>query len=179
MEPMFTSVEDFDSNSFVRYIHQKYHHTLYFFAVSLCKRFKFDVSYADDLMQEFYHNVLAKGQQVYDGYQSHGLNSLMRILHYDIHDMERKRKSIARVQEVFAHAIDSKVDVNYFAYQICSEKFMQYMEQALNPQEQAVMKLFVEGYKHREIADLLNMNINTVSGNVRRAKKKLKDFLDD
>ncbi len=42
-----------------------------------------------------------------------------------------------------------------------------------------VYMYFYHGYKIKEIAEILNMNINTVSSALTRAKKKLKDILGE
>ena len=39
-------------------IHQEHHEVLYLHATGLCYRFNRDISYADDLLQEFYYQVM-------------------------------------------------------------------------------------------------------------------------
>lgn len=50
----------------------------------------------------------------------------------------------------------------------------------LKPVSRNVIYLFYyQGYKTKEIAKLLNMNINTVSTNLSRAKQELRDILEE
>lgn len=50
--------------------------------------------------------------------------------------------------------------------------------QKLKPEYRNIIYLFYyQGYKTKEIANILDMNINTVSTNLARAKSELKEFL--
>ena len=52
--------------------------------------------------------------------------------------------------------------------------------QELPPQYRAVFNLFViEGYKHEEIAEMLKITVGTSKSNLARAKKNLKNKLDN
>jgi RNA polymerase sigma-70 factor (ECF subfamily) len=48
----------------------------------------------------------------------------------------------------------------------------------LDDHERQIWLLLKEGYIHREIADLLDVNINTIHGRVARIKAKLRDLLN-
>ena len=46
----------------------------------------------------------------------------------------------------------------------------------LQPREQQIIQLHIDGYKNEEIADHLNITYNTVKNNIYEAKKKLKNL---
>ena len=49
----------------------------------------------------------------------------------------------------------------------------------LNEKEKDIIKLSLEGYKHREIADKFKIPVNTVSSLISRVLKKLKNFMQE
>jgi len=49
----------------------------------------------------------------------------------------------------------------------------------LNERENDIIKLSLEGYKHREIADKFKIPVNTVSSLISRVLKKLKNFMQE
>ncbi len=57
-----------------------------------------------------------------------------------------------------------------------------YLEQAINKLPQGYKNVFlmieVEGYKHREVADIMNVSIGTTKSQLFSAKRKLREYLD-
>ena len=87
------------------------------------------------------------------------------------------RKSIRRRTEDIESAYDiSSADAD--AVSQCSEKEILDAVQQLSPAYRAVFNLYViEGYSHREIAQLLDINESTSRSNLVKARLKLKEIL--
>jgi len=106
-------------DSFVQFLYQKHHEALFFYTIGWCKRFKFDSSYADDLLQEFYETVLENHKKIAKGYALHGIKFLFQVIKYDLLDLNRSRKSMDRVEQVYALGIEATSDIHY----LCTEDF--------------------------------------------------------
>lgn len=87
------------------------------------------------------------------------------------------RKSIRRRTEDLEHAFDvSSNDVD--AVSQCSEKEILAAVQELTPAYRAVFNLYIiEGYSHKEIAEILDITESTSRSNLVKARVKLKDIL--
>ena len=72
----------------------------------------------------------------------------------------------------------STIKIQELAETSLGEKYVHIIKQ-LPPAYRAVFNLYVfEEYKHREIAELLNINIGTSKSNLKRAKDKVREMLD-
>lgn len=87
------------------------------------------------------------------------------------------RKSIRRRTEDLGHAAHiSQGEID--AISRCSEREILEAVQQLSPTYRTVFNLFViEGYSHREIADLLDITESTSRSNLVKARLKLKELL--
>lgn len=167
-----------ERDDFVRTINRRHHQALYAFTLGLCRRFRFDPSYADDLMQEFYYELLSKYEEVAEGYARHGIKHLCRIIQYDILDLTRKRKSLGRVEQVFAHRLPASGNIHYLCYEMCTGQMLEKLQVCLKERDYRVMKLYLEGFAYDEIGRLLNMNHSTVGTVIYRAKKAIAQYYD-
>ena len=98
---------------------------------------------------------------------------IMRIAKHCIadHVKANKRHKINRYMEDisgYCGAADAFINVDFGVY----EKMML---ETLTKREYAVFKLYVDGYKHREIGKTLNINSETSKWMVSNARKKLKE----
>lgn len=55
---------------------------------------------------------------------------------------------------------------------------MTFIETKLSTNEQAILQLYLQGYKQRHISETLNFDIKAVDNAIQRARKKLHRFLD-
>ena len=87
------------------------------------------------------------------------------------------RKNIRRRTEDIEQAFDlSSADAD--AVSQCTEKEILAAVQQLSPAYRAVFNLYViEGYSHREIADMLDITESTSRSNLVKARMKLKEIL--
>ena len=61
----------------------------------------------------------------------------------------------------------------------CSEKEILAAVQSLTPAYRAVFNLYVlEGYSHKEIGKMLNINESTSRSNLVKSRQKLKEFIE-
>lgn len=89
-----------ERDAFVLGIHLSCHKSLYLYAVGRCKRFGYDSSYADDILQEVYQKLLYKYPKTAEGYHKHGARYLFGMVRKEMLSMNRKEKSLQRIHKV-------------------------------------------------------------------------------
>lgn len=86
------------------------------------------------------------------------------------------RKNQNAYRSVDLTQINEPIDTEFELPEITPNDDMLPTIQALSPRYRAVFNLYVmEGYKHSEIAEMLNINIATSKSNLFRAKVKLRE----
>ena len=141
-----------------------------FFAI--CLRYVKSQTEAEDLMVESFYKIFSKinmfkGQGSFEGWMKRIVinESLMHI---------RKHKNMnlhVDIEKAYDLKEESTIvsDINY--------KEVLLLLNELAPGYRTVFNLYViEGYKHREIAEMLGISINTSKSQLILAKKKLKDL---
>jgi len=87
-----------------------------------------------------------------------------------------KAKNVVSLEGVIADIPDNKNSAEAWVQNILLQKAMQ----SLSPLESEIVTLFsLEGYRHREIAQITKKPLGTVLWIYHRAIKKLKDFMGD
>lgn len=82
---------------------------------------------------------------------------------------EKEKGNITKMTNTFVknkHDI-SDIDEKIYIKQLINE---------LNEDDKVIIRLYLDGYKTKEIADILNMNENSIKTKIRRAKNKMKDI---
>lgn len=161
----------------VKFLYQKHHEALLFFTVGWCKRFGFDVSYADDLLQEFYEAVLNNHTKIARGYSLHGIKFLFQVIKYDLLDLNRSKKSKERVEQIYALGIDATSDIHYLCAEEFHQQFFEQLKRLLSEEDCVVMSLYLQGYSYEEIGRKIKMNTNTVGVRIHRAKRTLQKHI--
>lgn len=88
---------------------------------------------------------------------------------------ELRRKSSNRTEE-----LDARVTSPTFAYEGDTSGVTYAMQKVLTEEERQIIVLHVLwGYKHREIAKMLNVPTGTITSKYKRAVEKLKTFLKE
>ncbi len=164
-------------DAFACYIYHKYHSLLEVYAFALCKRFRFDLSYADDILQELYQKILVSPEVVIEGYTQHGCAYLMGMLYKGTLSLNRKFKSRRRLLEVQAEHAPTLASVSHISLIPYIEETLQDMAQWLSERDLDIMKRYIEGYSQDEIGQELGMNSSTVGVRIHRAKKILKPLM--
>lgn len=160
-----------DRNALAIFFHEQYHELLLAYAAGLCRRFELDISLADDLLQDFYVSVLNRHELAWKGYTERGAAYLFQMVRFDVLDLKRKDKSIARMKKLFARQAPTEAGLHDLCGEAYAEQFAEDMGQVLSPENLRVMKLYIDGYSYAEIGQQLGMPTNTVGVRIHRAKK--------
>ncbi len=139
---------------------------------SICKRYIKDSTEAEDLLVESFYKIFSKidqfkGEGSFEGWMKRIVinEALMRIrkrhnlnLHVDIEKAYDLKEDAVAVENLQYNEILSLIDLLPNGYR-------------------TVFNLYViEGYKHREIAEKLDISINTSKSQLILAKKKLREL---
>lgn len=89
----------------------------------------------------------------------------------DLHKIKNNREKIIHS---IRHLITSKVE-NSSMERFCQDG-LRGMLKNLEPREQEIIRLHLDGFTNDEIAAQLNLSYNTVKNNIYESKKKLKSF---
>jgi RNA polymerase sigma-70 factor (ECF subfamily) len=163
---------------FVQLICDRHNDALILYAVGQCKGFHKDHSFAYDLVQDVYLKALTHFEVVYTGYQKSGVKYLCGMIKYRIRDDKRKITSISRVEETFNYGMPKISTIDSLCYNIEHERFFKFLEKHLKERDAEIMILYIKGYKHKEIAALFDIKLNTISTKISRAKKVLAKYFD-
>ena len=131
--------------------------------------------HADDLVQMTAIHMLDKAHSYKDG-NFVGFLRVMMLRLFLNHKRSHVRALNARETIVERGANTSMIEIgglNSMERRILIKECYAH----LDDHERQIWLLLKEGYIHREIADLLDVNINTIHGRVARIKGKLKNLL--
>ena len=149
------------------------HYKAIFFGI--CRRYLHSYEDAEDVLVEAYLKIYSKISE----YKAEGSFEgwMKRIVVNESLMFLRKNKNLNL--ELDANSINVSEEANFddFEEGIDEEKIFQQIE-ALPPGYKAVLNLYlVEGYKHREIAELLGISINTSKSQLILAKRRLQELV--
>ncbi len=178
MEGSAHFIDEEDRDATVHFLYQNCHHALYLYATGLCKRFGIDISQADDLMQEFYLNVLRNHRPIIRGYFEKGIRYLYGVIKFDLFDFHRKQKSIRRIEEAYALGVRINFNIHYLTNDLFFEQFTDQLNLLLPEESCRLFKMYLQGYSYKEIQKRLKLNISTVGVKIHRIKKTLASHLD-
>lgn len=138
---------------------------------SVCKRYLKNRDEAEDALLEAMYKILTQIHK----YQFKGsFEGWMRRITVNecLMKLRKNKLFVVSIDEVFNQGYDEDIISN-----LSYEELLNLVE-TLPPGYRTVFNLYViEGYKHREIADLLGISINTSKSQLILAKRKLQDFL--
>ena len=164
-------------NAFMWAVWERHHQSLRLYASRVCARFGSSISDSDDAMQEFYHKLLVNHEFIAVKYREHGLRYLMTIIRNEIFGIERKRKSMERISEVYTQPIPLSVDISHYSLEPHLEDVLKTAAKWLSEQDVNILKYYLEGYTHHEIGEKLQMNPRTIGVRIHRMKKTLKSHM--
>lgn len=129
---------------------------------------------ADDLLQETFFRYLR--EPLKDSDDSEIKSYLFKIATNLVYDHFRRVQRENRWHLLSAHKPESEIVYETFT----EESEMMQVFHNLKPQERALLWLaYVEGYEHREIADVLHLNAMSVRVLLFRARRKLVSLLEN
>ncbi len=135
--------------------------------MNYCRGKSWGIMDTQDLMQETILQTLIRYNEIRQ--KEHLLNYMVGTARNIISNHQRKKKEVTLREEWMASIEEVspalKMDLQHLYYLI----------QQLDSIDQDILILFeFNGYKHKEIAALLDMNINSVKTRLRRTRIKLK-----
>lgn len=147
--------------------------------LGICIRYATDVPEAEDILQESLVKVFLNigdysGEGSFIGWMRKiVINTAITHYHKNL-----KHKHYVEIEEVFSNEVGKSDTPDT---QFTAEELMKVLDQ-LPPGYKAVFNLYaIEGYKHKEIAEMLNIDVNTSKSQYSRARsliqKKLKNYI--
>jgi len=143
---------------------------------ALCLRYAHDKAEADDILQEGFLKIFFKINQFSRQHSFEGW--LKRIIintaitHYHQNVKHYYQKDIDEIQESEIHGAGEAVEGEYSTEELLN------IVQGLSAGYRTVFNLYaVEGYKHKEIAEILKIDETTSKSQFHRAKKIIQERL--
>ncbi|MDX2248389.1 MAG: RNA polymerase sigma factor [Bacteroidia bacterium] len=153
---------------------EKLYRKLYNYAMSICLRYSRDREEAKEIVNDGFVKVFSRMEKYSDDLSFQGW--VRRIMINSAIDFYRKnQKHYHSLDIVYA----SHVSVNESAVNNLSEEEIMSLVQQLAPSYRIVFNLYVmEGFKHEEIAQKLNISTGTSKSNLAKARMKLQMMLE-
>ncbi|RMF22343.1 MAG: RNA polymerase sigma factor [Bacteroidetes bacterium] len=143
------------------------------YSIHLCLRYSDSYEEAEEILNDGWMKVFTKLEQ-YDP-ELPFKSWLRRILINAAVDYHRKFKKHKSVQTDL-EGVDAPFDAHILE-QLSYEEVLEAVQQ-LPPAYRLVFNLYVmEGFKHHEIAEMLDISVGTSKSNLSRAKEKLQQYL--
>lgn len=154
---------------------RKLYEHFYGYAMNICLRYSKNREEAVEILNDAFLKALTKLEQYDPVYPFRGW--LRRILIHSAIDYHRKNHKHADHLELTALADVAGEDIPMPG--ISPDEDVLPALQQLTPAYRMVFILFVmEGYKHHEIAEMLDISVSTSRSNFIRAKEKLRAILE-
>jgi len=148
-----------------KYLYQRFYGKM----LGICVRYTSQKSEAIDVLNQAFFKVFEK----IDLYEPTGSFSgwMAKIVFHTAIDNVRRN---TLYKEMIDYNVEKEIGMEAEIFkQLYAEDLFQVIQQ-LPPTSRTVFSLYViDGYKHREIAELLNININTSKWHLAEARKKL------
>ncbi len=174
---MFTEDEIIDGclkndRKMQKVLYDRYASKLY----ALCLRYAHDRAEADDILQEGFVKIFFKihqfsRQHSFDGWLKRVIINTA-ITHYHQNVKHYYQKDIDEIQESDISGTNEVLESEYSAEELLT------VVQSLSTGYRTVFNLYaVEGYKHKEIAEMLKIDETTSKSQYHRAKKIIQERL--
>tara|TARA_Y100000589_G_scaffold317298_1_gene343202 strand:+ start:134300 stop:134866 length:567 start_codon:yes stop_codon:yes gene_type:complete len=144
--------------------------------MAVCKRYARD----DDEAKDIFHEAMMKVFNNLPKYQFNGSLEgwVRRIMVNTSIDWYRKNKNTFGFTDDEQQLEDTNIAIDDMVNSDFNVQDIMKAIQQLTPAYKAVFNLYViEGYSHKEIAEMLNVNIGTSKSNLAKAKQKLQKLL--
>ncbi|MFB9055209.1 RNA polymerase sigma factor [Mariniflexile ostreae] len=140
---------------------------------SICLKYSRNYAEAEDNLQDSFLTIFSKIEQFKHKGSFEGW--LKRITVNTVMQRYRKEKVFEIVNETAADEIEIDIDEEEV-----SLDFLLKCIQNLPDRYRLVFNLYVlDGYSHKEIAEMLSINIGTSKSNLARARQQLKDTIEN
>jgi RNA polymerase sigma factor (sigma-70 family) len=175
---MFTEKEIIDGcikndRKMQKALYEKYASKLY----AICMRYANDRAEADDILQEGFIKVFTKIEQFSQEHSFEGwLKRIMintSITHYNQNLKHYYQKDIDEVNE-------SEIEqFNVYEAEFSKEELLGIIHELADGYRVVFNLYAIEGYKHKEISEILGIDVATSKSQFHRAKKIIQEKLDE
>ena len=140
---------------------------------SICLKYSRNYAEAEDNLQDAFLTIFDKIEQYKNKGSFEGW--LKRIAINTVLQRYRNEKVFDIINENVADKVELEVDEDHV-----SLEYLLKIIQELPDRYRLVFNLYVlDGYSHKEIADMLNINIGTSKSNLARARQTLKETIEN
>lgn len=131
----------------------------------------------EDLLLRFYVKVYYKADRILELPPEFIDEYLAKMLHNLLNDFWRKRKRELKVDQLmeYANELQDNNQVDTISHEELFHHITNFLKRVLSVSEYEVMCLVLQDYKEQEIADLLDVPLNTVATRKSRARLKIKN----
>ena len=144
----------------------------------LCRRYVYDLHHSEDILVSGFTKIFLNIKQYTNQGSFEGW--MRKIIVNECLMFIRKNKKITPAIEIEDHILDVKLSDDFDIISELSKDEILIQINLLPDGYKSVFNLFViEGYKHREIAEILNISINTSKSQLILAKKKMISLLKE
>ncbi|MEM8523570.1 MAG: sigma-70 family RNA polymerase sigma factor [Bacteroidota bacterium] len=168
-------------HQFVLYVLSKYDKILKAYAKGLLSNLKSNFFSEQDLMSDFYIRIYESFETVRAGYEKRKVSYfrvMIRNLYFQVIRGNRGRMDFRDgFKEMSEESFEGGLEI-INQLQV-ADTLNAYHEAQKNELHREIMHLRQNGYKHREISELLGMKINTISSILKREKKKIEDLMKE
>lgn len=165
-----------DDQEFVRQVWQVYFEPLYLSAVKLCSGNRVS---PDDLVMDLFYKIAKKPDLFRSNLEQRGAGYLFTALKNEFRDTLRSDKSRRQNEQAITLLRTGQTSLYAHCANIWQEHIEHFLGLVLKGRELDIMVWFSRGFKYREIAEKLGMNINTVGVSIKRSREKLIKALGD
>jgi RNA polymerase sigma-70 factor, ECF subfamily len=151
-----------------RWLYEKYKSTLF----AICRRYFINEADAEDVFVEGFSKIFEKVNQYHHEGSFEGW--MKRIMVNEALMVLRNRKM--KFVDIDYHPLDISTNEDIES-DLNAHQIMEVVNQLPDGYRTIFNLYVVEGYKHREIAELLNISINTSKSQLIFAKKKMQELL--
>ena len=144
-------------------------------ATTFCKDDNLGRHYtADDLMDDFYLKLLEKPEVFQAGYDEKGPGYLFTTLRNLQNEKYRELKAPSMpYDDVHPETFASPAATDSLMFALQKENFLELVDRYLDDDMRKIIRLRIDGFKYKEIAVMLGMNLNTVGVKVNRNRDLL------
>ena len=155
---------------------QKRLYQLYFsYAMSIALRYSSERTEAEEIINESFYKVFSKIDQYDEAYQFKSwFRTILVNTSIDYHRKYKKLKTYSS-EELLETETDSNEGFDNLLYEDILKGI-----QLLSPTYRLVFNLYaIDGYKHHEIAEQLNISVGTSRSNYARARRFLQKLIEN
>jgi len=164
----FQFLEGLSPGEFVELIWVRHYGTLELYVRGFCKGNQLRYLTIEDVLHDFFLTMLEKHALFLPGYRDTGLPYLLRALRNQLINFDRKKKDQNLPGDGPAlEQFDALVDRSSPTFSMDLEFFYSLLDRYLKMDSQLI-KLWIGKFSYKEIADMLEMNINTVGVKIKR-----------